>query len=289
MNTSTAREPRLFDCRTRPPFRGLFDAFAPQGDTTRMGWINRRLGGAGSPETWTRDDLTAYFAEFEQAGTRRGLALARTMPGVSVDNADIAELCRQYPDRLSGCGVLDVTGESADPLDTLRQVVELGLAGVTIEPGVSTWGAAVDDERLFGIYAEVERLGLPLVLMTGPFAGPDLDLTHPRRLQRVFARFPGITIVLAHGAWPWVDEVLAVALRQENLYVCPDAYLPFFMDRIRPFLDTPVRNQLLYGSGYPYKTMAAAAEHFWGLGLPTEVEAAIGWENAERLFGSTPR
>ena len=39
------------------------------------------------------------------------------------------------------------------------------------------------------------------------------------------ADFPDLRIVVSHGNWPWVSEILHVAFRRPNVYLSPDMYL----------------------------------------------------------------
>ena len=40
------------------------------------------------------------------------------------------------------------------------------------------------------------------------------------------ADHPGLTIIMAHPAWPWVDEQVAVALHKPNVYIDLSGWAP---------------------------------------------------------------
>ena len=59
--------------------------------------------------------------------------------------------------------------------DCERAVRELGLRGINIEPGIRKRGGPshVDNPDFYPIYETVAGLGVPAMVYTSPFAGPD--------------------------------------------------------------------------------------------------------------------
>src|SRR3546814_2096473 len=78
---------------------------------------------------------------------------------------------------------------------------------------------------IYPLYAKGEDRGLPVVMMAGGNAGPDLSYTEPSHIDRVLGDFPDLKVVATHGAWPWVHQILHVAYRRPNLYLSPDQYI----------------------------------------------------------------
>src|SRR3546814_18844203 len=56
---------------------------------------------------------------------------------------------------------------------------------------------------IYPLYAKCEVRGLPVVMMAGGNAGPDLSYTEPSHIDRVLGDFPDLKVVATHGAWPW--------------------------------------------------------------------------------------
>ena len=67
-------------------------------------------------------------------------------------------------------------------------------------------------------------LGVPVFVMSGPTT-PDLRLNDPLAVDTVARAFPTLKIVCCHAFWPNIDGMLAVAFRNENVYVSPDMYI----------------------------------------------------------------
>ncbi|OGA67679.1 MAG: hypothetical protein A3G81_11090 [Betaproteobacteria bacterium RIFCSPLOWO2_12_FULL_65_14] len=122
--------------------------------------------------------------------------------------------------------------------------------------------------------------------MTGPFAGPSIEDTHPKHIQRVAADFPRLSIVVGHGCWPFTNEMLGVAYRHENVFVSPDAYL--FMPGSEVFVEAAkgfLQDQLLYGSAYPVRELDVCLDLFLALNLPDGIYSKTLGRNAARVFG----
>src|SRR4029077_5186598 len=87
---------------------------------------------------------------------------------------------------------------------------------------------SVDDERLIPLWEKIADLGVPVLIDTGTTgmgAGTPGGLGRRLRYARPFpalddlaAMFPQLTIIAAHPAWPWTDEMIAIALHKANVY-----------------------------------------------------------------------
>jgi predicted TIM-barrel fold metal-dependent hydrolase len=128
---------------------------------------------------------------------------------------------------------------------------------------------------------------MPIVLMAGGGAGPDITYTAPECLDRMLADFPRLTVVCSHGGWPWVQEVLHVAFRRPNLFLCPDMYLyelPGMDDYIRA-ANGFLRDRMLFGTAYPFCPLPDYVAWFRALPLKPDALEAMLWRNANRLLG----
>ena len=113
---------------------------------------------------------------------------------------------------------------------------------------------------MYPVYARCEELGLPLVLTIGGNAGPHLGVNAPVVVDQVAADFPRLTLIVAHGDWPYVTEILHVAFRRENVVLSPDMYL-FGMPGWRDYVDGAngfLQDRFVYASMHPYVPLAGA-------------------------------
>ena len=111
-------------------------------------------------------------------------------------------------------------------LEETERCIHLGFKGIHIESGRSLDGYP-NDKRVFPPYEKCMELDIPVFLMTGPVAGPNLEYTNPVYIEDVAGKFPTLKIIAGHGCWLWVPHIIGVASKCRNVYICPDSY--FFM------------------------------------------------------------
>jgi predicted TIM-barrel fold metal-dependent hydrolase len=122
--------------------------------------------------------------------------------------------------------------------------------------------------------------------MCGGAAGPTIDYTAPARIDRVLSDFPNLTVVASHGGWPWVQEILHVAFRRANFYLCPDMYLhnlPGMNDYLlaaNGFLS----ERFLFGTAYPFCPLESYVSWFTSLPIKSEAMENILYRNARRVL-----
>jgi predicted TIM-barrel fold metal-dependent hydrolase len=280
----------IVDFRLRPPARG-FLATKIYANAANRDRYTRRLG--FEPAASAREQsMDLLLAEMDAAGITRGVVVGRTTATLgSVPNEDVAAIAAAHPDRFVGVGSAD-TSDRRRAAAMIAECRRLGLAMVNLEPGVMDPPLHADDRRLYPIYAQCEDAGMPIVLMAGGGAGPDISYTSPIALDRMLADFPALTVVCSHGGWPWVQEAVSVAFRRPNLFLCPDMYLlglPGMDDYLRA-ANSFLADQLLFGTAYPFCPLGPYVERFMRLDIKAEARERILWRNADALLklGLTP-
>jgi len=214
---------------------------------------------------------------------------------------------KRFPDRIIAfAGVDPRRGTSA--VDELRRCVEeMGFRGLKLW---TVTGFVPDDEAYYPLYEEAARLGITILVHTG--AGP--GTTYMRTCQPVFVDklavdFPKTNFIMAHMGMPWVEEAMAVAFKNPNVYMDVSAWQR--MAAISPLEFPRVLSQaklglmgvqkILFGSDWPLFTeiysQKAWVEVIRGMeypaplqmmGLPeltAEDKEMILGRNAERVLG----
>jgi hypothetical protein len=212
-------------------------------------------------------------------------------PGMARElNRWIAETQAALPGTV-GLGTLhpedpDVDAVAAEATGTL------GLRGFKFHHSVQRFH--VDDERLSDVYARAEAAGHLLVLHVGTMPYRDA-FTGVARFVRLLARFPRLTVVVAHmGAFEspaflelldahpnvHVDTTMALAPAARRYVGCDpaaidDAALIRYQDRV------------LFGSDFPLIPYDYDEERRWAWDrpLPDAVRRKIFHDNAARLLG----
>lgn len=233
--------------------------------------------------------LQLWWTEMDAAGIDAVVCNGRlTDDRGSIDAASLARIQDQYPGRFFGLAPVDL---ETDPLQAVAQcehaVRNLGMRGVNIEPALRRRGGPthVDHPDLYPIYESLSALDVPVMVYTSPFAGPTVDTANDMRpYVRVLDRFPRLAIILGHGGYPRVRDVIEAAQGCPRLYVCPDIYC--FWPGGQHYLRSieALQDQFLFGTSYPFSSMAEPVEATLRLPLPDAVMDKYLWTNAARLL-----
>jgi predicted TIM-barrel fold metal-dependent hydrolase len=274
----------IIDFRVRPPAGGFLKmavyAEAPRRNRTT------RIHGFEPAASAEAQSMRMLLDEMDSGGVTMGVIIGRNSGRLgSIDNQEILDIVRAHPKRFIGVA-------SIFPADRRAAVAQIttamsnGFRAVNIEPGSYAMPMLVDDRRLYPIYAHCEDRQIPVVIMAGGSAGPDLSYTVPEHLDRVAADFPDLRIVVSHGGWPWVHQVLHIAFRRPNVYLSPDQYLANMpgMDDYVKAADGFLADRFLYASSYPFTPVRDYADWFRKLPIRPESMEKILYRNAAALL-----
>lgn len=208
-------------------------------------------------------------------------------------NDRVAHIIERNPGAFA-CGFASV-----DPRDGMKAVREidrayheLGLRGVVFEPGFLR--ISPTDALCYPIYAKCVELGIPVGLHTGinfSSHGP-IDNGRPILADRVACDFPELLLICHHGGWPWPHEAVAVAWKHKNVYLEFGAISPKYQASgagggwgdIAHFMDTVLRERVLFGTDWPMLRYDRALDELETLGLRPEAREAYLGGNAQRLL-----
>jgi len=266
---------KIIDFRVRPPVRGILKT-AMYANAPRRDRFIHQLGMQPAPSA-SKKSMPMLLKEMNKAGVVRGVIMARISDVLgSISNEDVHAIFKTYPKQFVGIAGVDPTSRKA-AIKTIDDSMKAGFRGVTIEPGAYPVPMYADDRRLYPIYAHLEDRKIPVVIMTGGNAGPDLSYSSPIPLDRVAGDFPNLKIVVSHGNWPWVHEILHVAFRRANIYLSPDMYLynlPGMDDWIKA-ANGWLADRFIYASAYPLTPLLDYAEWFMTLPLRSDVMSRV--------------
>jgi predicted TIM-barrel fold metal-dependent hydrolase len=276
---------KIIDFRLRPPLKGFLDTIMYSQGPRR----DRITGyhGMKPARSAQEQSIDLLLKEMDEAGITRGVAMGRfSGPYGTVSNEDVAAIVKERPGRFIGVASID----PSDRRKAVRQIEhakKAGLIGVNLEPGPYPLPLYADDRRLYPIYAYCEDNAIPVVMMAGGSAGPDLSYTMPVHVDRVAADFPKMKLAITHGGWPWVHEILHIAFRRENVYISPDQYLcgmPGTDEYVRA-ANGYLADRFLYASSYPFISAKDYLEWFRKLPIRPEVMERLLYRNAAGFLG----
>lgn len=259
---------KKIDFRVRPPYGHYLKFYEDLEDLEVSSYGHTGTHLAPSVREKSVDLL---IQEMDEAGIELAVVPGRKAFGVT--NEELFELSHKYPGRF-------IIFPSVDPLEGQKALDEVDKyvvhgegRGIAIEAGFTPETFFyMDDERLFPFYAKLEENGIPLMLNYSAHAqhAMPIDLESPRRLDIVSRKFPNLTLIAAHGGWPWTKENIALAMIRPNIYLLPDAYsliAPGAEDYWKAAKKL-AKGKILFGSAHPLAPSKAAAEFVdreWGL------------------------
>lgn len=133
-----------------------------------------------------------------------------------------ARYATQHPTRIIPFAGVDPRRGAAAVAELRRCVEELGFRGLKLW---TVTGFRVDDERYYPLYEEAARLGITVLVHTGLGPGESyLETCRPVYVDKIAVDFRELNFILAHAGTPWVEEALAVALKNPNVYVDVSAW-----------------------------------------------------------------
>lgn len=294
-----------FDIRSWGSVDGYNELFAPRlsafldipldviGEVSRLGdeQFAARAIDLLAPHAKSPGEIVAYLAE--QGATRTVLHnLLPTKPGISNDS--LAEITGKFPGQLIGFCRVDPTDPVQAAAEIRRCIPGLGMRGVTMTP---FWARIrANDPALDPVYRACADLDVPVWIHTSLYWDRTIPLTfeHPLYLDEVAARYPSLRIIAGHGGWPWINEMVAVAWRQPNVYIDISAFRPKNVaapssgwDTLWYHVSRSLARKVVFGStwqllGRPLSSILAEID---GLGLAPDVLAKLRYENLARVLG----
>jgi predicted TIM-barrel fold metal-dependent hydrolase len=264
-------------------------------------YLDAAMGAYGpATESYFRRSLPRHSVA-EMAGVFRaadvfGVLLAwdaETNTGLPpVTNDFVAQCVRDHPDAFTGFASVDPLKGDVAVTELERAVRMLGLRGLKLHP--TAQGFRPDDRAVYPLWEAAAGLGIPVLVHTGTTglgAGMDggggmkLELSHPMHLDAVAADFPALQIVMAHPAWPWQDEQLAVALHKPNTWIDLSGWSPrrFAPELVRNITGA-LQDRVLFGTDFPFLTHEQWLDAWATLDVPDAITEKVLLRNAERLL-----
>lgn len=276
---------KIIDIRNRPAF--LHDFYGARRGTPEFDvavWLNKRVGSKNPEHFVASQNEAAWVQEIRDAGIDHAVVIGRDTPAIANDNDEISTLVARH-DVLVGAGSVDpVRLGAAGAVAEAERAVRLGLRAINIEPGFGAPARHFDDPLYLPLYEALSAWDVPVFFMTGPTT-PDLAFNNPDAIGRVARAFPRLKIVVHHGAWPRVAEIIGVAFRYANVTLVPDMYI--FQPGSALYVEAAngaLADQLAFGSSFPFRAIKQSIDDYAALGFRDEVLEKVFYSNAKALL-----
>jgi hypothetical protein len=258
-------------------------AQAPNERFMQQPWLDTLLRWTGIDRSVpSLDDL---LAAMDAGGVDRTLLSAWYGPtGELISNDEVAKAVARQPDRLFGLASVDLRR----PMDAVREIrrrADEGFVGVRVVPWL--WDLPPNHRRYAPVYVACVEAGLPFCTQIG-HTGP-LCPSEPGRpipyLDEVLLDYPELVVVGGHVGFPWIDEVVSLALKYPNFHVDTSAYaLHRLPAGLVDFMRGPGRSRVMFGTNWPMLSPQRALARLDSLDLDDEARALFLGGNAQRVF-----
>lgn len=228
------------------------------------------------------DPISTTLREMDRFGIERGLI------GVG-EPGDIGELAlKRHPDRFIPSG-------NADPnegMEGIRKIVRAyetwGIRAVGCFPSGTFPQVAINDKKMYPIYAKCVELGIPIFCCAG-VPGPRLKFApqHVELIDEVMYDFPELVFVTRHGCEPWTDLAVKLMLKWPGLHYSTSAFAPrYYPKAVIDYANTRGADKVIYAGYFPMGlSLERIMSEMPGVALKDEVWPKFLRQNALRVLG----
>ena len=196
---------------------------------------------------------------------------------------EVTQYTSKFPDRFAGLAGYNPfrIQESLRELETA--VKEHGFKGAYVH--IYGFDIPLSDRKMYPLYAKCLELDVPVSMQVGHvLESMPREHGRPIHLDQIASDFPDLKMIGAHTGWPWVDELISVCYKWDNVYFGIDAWMPKYLssDTVHFIGSRMGRDRCLWGTnGLPWKK---SLEQVAELGLKEEARNKLLRENAVELF-----
>jgi predicted TIM-barrel fold metal-dependent hydrolase len=238
----------------------------------------------------------AMIEEYEAAGVGRAVLLgwdAETNTGnPPVPNEYVAEVRDEYDDFFIGFGSVDPHKDDCVE-EAIRCVEDLDLSGFKFQQLAQGFDPSASEHA--ELWRTISDLDVPVVfhggnttMGAGAPGGRGLQIKYgdPMLVDDVAAAHPELQILLAHPAFPWEKEQLAICQQKGNVYMDLSGWMPNYIDdQVLQYARTLLSDKVMFGTDYPMIDPGPWLEQFEALDFPEDVQRKILRDNAVEFLG----
>jgi len=179
-----------------------------------------------------------------------------------IPNRFVADYCNRFPQKLIGFAGIDPT--DTDAVDEVRAAkIDLHLRGITLSPANQDFHPS--DSRAMRVYAEAEKLGMPVLMHPGGHFTEQskLEFGRPYLLDEVARSFPKLRIIVAQLGQPFVEETIFLLGKHTNVLADVSGMLARPWQAYNALVaahEHQVMEKLLFGSDFPYTSVTECIE-----------------------------
>ncbi len=205
--------------------------------------------------------------------------------GSLISNEEVSDQIDSAPDRFRGLATVDLTNPMEAVRDIRKWVDGKKFVGVRVVPWL--WDLPPNDRRYYPVYAACVDLGVPFCTQighTGPLLRSETGRPIPY-LEDVLLEFPELVVVGGHVGFPWIDELISLAIKFPNFHVDTSAYAVHRLPSdFVTFMKGVGSKRVMFGTNWPMLSPARCLQELNQLDLTPAQQDAFLFGNARRVF-----
>ena len=197
--------------------------------------------------TGSADPVGVTIEQMDRWGIERGVVSVDDKQGLG------QSAIKRYPDRF----IPSMACDPNDGMPGIRRLVELyetfGVRAVTVFPAGTFPQVAINDKRMYPLYAKCVELSVAMFCNAG-VPGPRLRMQcqHVELIDEVMFDFPDLVFVTRHGCEPWEELAVKLMLKWPGLHYSTTAFAPkYYPKAIIDYANTRGADKVIYGGYFP--------------------------------------
>jgi predicted TIM-barrel fold metal-dependent hydrolase len=190
------------------------------------------------------DPIHVTLREMDTAGIERGMIGLGELGALAL---------KKHPDRFIPSTSIDPNAGMEGIRQLVREYETFGVRAVTCFPAGTFPQVAINDKKMYPLYAKCIELGIPVFCCAG-VPGPRLKM-EPQRVElidEVMYDFPELVFVTRHGCEPWTELAVRLMLKWPGLHYSTSAFAPkYYPKNIVDYANTRGADKIIYGGYFP--------------------------------------
>ncbi|NLX91220.1 MAG: amidohydrolase [Firmicutes bacterium] len=223
-----------------------------QYNSSAIEWIKNNHGEEKWDKIFSLYQDPAHFCTYlQECGIDYAVILAELSPAATgiCSNEYVLKFCQGHSSLIPFASINPFF--SVDMGSELLRLIDKGFRGLKMYPTYQHFYP--NDNTLYPLYAQAERLQIPVMFHTGSsvFRGARLKYGDPLFFDDVAVDFPELNIILVHGGRGfWYDRAFFLSRLHNNVYLevaglPPQKLLSYFPELER------IADKVLFGSDWP--------------------------------------
>jgi predicted TIM-barrel fold metal-dependent hydrolase len=168
-------------------------------------------------------------------------------------------------------------------------VTNMGFVGAHLYP--HWFDLAPNEARYYPFYAKCIELGIPIQMQVGQSLIYSKQhrcrsVGRPIYLDDIACDLPELKLIGTHVGIPWHDEMIAMAWKHENVYMCTDAHSPkYWPESVVKFLNSYGQDKVIFATDFPVLRFKRTLDEIEKFGLKPEVRKKFLRDNVIKIYG----